>query len=222
MSSIVNKVKEALHSDKSSAPEGTHGPHGSRVANAADPRVDSDRDNSHTVGGRTAGHGEIGSGAGYSSTGTTGLHGSHGTHGAREGEFGPHGSRVANAADPRVDSDRDGSRTAGNTGYSTGNSGFSSGNTGVNSGYAGSGATGFTGTHGDATGTHGPHHSRVANAADPRIDSDRDGRGALHTGPGPAPNTAGPHNNDMLNKVDPRVDSDMDGSKTFGGNKTYQ
>jgi hypothetical protein len=80
-----------------------------------------------------------------------------------------------------------------------------------------------TGTHGASAGTYGPHGSRVANAADPRVDSDRDGRGALHgSGPGPAPNTAGPHKSDMVNKVDPRVDSDLDGSKTYGGNKTYQ
>jgi hypothetical protein len=82
----------------------------------------------------------------------------------------------------------------------------------------------------DPTGTHGPHGSRVTNAADPRIDSDRDHRGApgtagtVHAGssPGPAANTAGPHKSDVLNKIDPRVDSDLDGSKTYGGNKTYQ
>jgi hypothetical protein len=62
----------------------------------------------------------------------------------------------------------------------------------------------------------------MANAADPRIDSDRDGRGAIGTGPGPARNTAGPHSSDLANKLDPRVDSDLDGSKTMGGNKTYQ
>lgn len=45
MAGIVNKVKEALSSDKShEAPQGSTGPHGSKVANTADPRVDSDRD----------------------------------------------------------------------------------------------------------------------------------------------------------------------------------
>lgn len=45
MSGIINKVKDALHSDKThETPEGTSGPHSGRVANAADPRVDSDRD----------------------------------------------------------------------------------------------------------------------------------------------------------------------------------
>jgi hypothetical protein len=301
MSSIVNKVKEALHSDKSSntthhdtssgAAEGTYGPHSSRVANAADPRVDSDRDGSHNTG-RTAGHGEYGSSghttgitgssglghtsgtregehgphntrtanaldprvdsdrdgsynlggsgttAGYGSTGhSTGVTGTSGlghSSGTREGEHGPHGSRVANALDPRVDSDRDGSRNAGaaggyNTGHNTGatslgSSGYgSSGHTGTTGHHAGSGATGMTGTHGAPAGTYGQHDSRIANAADPRIDSDRDGRGAVgHHAPGPAPNTAGPHKSDMLNKLDPRVDSDLDGSKTTGGNKTYQ
>ncbi|KAK3378608.1 hypothetical protein B0H63DRAFT_252398 [Podospora didyma] len=244
--------------------EGVHGPHGSRVANALDPRVDSDRDGSNTVGGnnRTAGHNEFGSSntntfgsTGHSTLGSSGRHepigatGNHntfgsatghnthntstlGSSGTAEGAHGPHSSRVANALDPRVDSDRDGSRTAGNTGtYNTQHTGISStGHTGIggthnnqHSGLAGSGATGMTGTHGAPTGTYGTHNSRVANAADPRIDSDRDGRAAFNgSGPGPAPHTAGPHSNDMMNKLDPRVDSDLDGSKTIGGNKTYQ
>lgn len=278
MSSIVNKIKEKVHPDNKAhhgAPEGTHGPHDSRVANAADPRVDSDRDGSHTAG-RTAGHGEYGSGLGTGSV--EGVHGPHNsrianaadprvdsdrdgsktvgnthstgtgfgnthtagtgfgstgrtTGGTTEGLHGPHNSRVANTVDPRVDSDRDGSNTFGNS--RTTGTGFGSGTTGgitggglgganTHSHHAGSGMTGMTGTHGDPTGTHGPHNSRVANAADPRVDSDRDGRGALHTGPGPASNTAGPHNSDIANKLDPRVDSDLDGSKTVGGNKTYQ
>jgi len=75
----------------------------------------------------------------------------------------------------------------------------------------------------------------MANKADPRVDSDLDGRGnnhgAIHgglmgsgthatPGSGTAQNTAGPHNSDMMNKLDPRVDADLDGSKTIGGNKT--
>jgi hypothetical protein len=238
MSGIVNKIKEAVHSDSNkshhSAPEGTHGPHNSRVANAADPRVDSDRDGSNTMGtgttGRTAGHGEFGSTNPFSSnthsTGT-GVTGSS-NYGTAEGVHGPHSSRLANAADPRVDSDRDGSnnmgaaRTGNNQGFGSsamGTMGTESGNT---YGAPGSGATGMTGTHGAPAGTHGPHGNRMANLADPRVDSDRDGRAAIGTGPGPASNTAGPHKSDMMNKVDPRVDSDLDGSKTMGGNKTYQ
>lgn len=202
MSGIVNKIKEAVHSDNKAthgAPEGTHGPHNSRIANAMDPRVDSDRDGSRKVGpntGRTAGHGEFGSNFGSGNTGTA----------TSEGLHGPHSSRVANAMDPRVDSDRDGSRNMGAAG------GFSSTGNNYGSGPS-SGVTGMTGTHGDPAGTHGPHGSRLSNIADPRVDSDRDGRGAIGTGP---------HNSDMLNKADPRVDSDLDGSRTLGGNKTYQ
>ncbi|KAK0745411.1 hypothetical protein B0T21DRAFT_408430 [Apiosordaria backusii] len=284
MSSIVNKIKEVVHSDKShhGAPEGTSGPHNSRVANAADPRVDSDRDGSHTAGrttgttgvGRTAGHGEFGSGgygtgtsegisgphnsrvantldprvdsdrdgsrtagntghttgAGFGNTGHTtgtGFGNAGRTAGTTEGLHGPHNSRVANTLDPRVDSDRDGSNTLGSSGTGTHTTAGFGGNTGIGSGNtrrmnAGTGKTGMTGTHGDPTGTHGPHNSRIANAADPRVDSDRDGRGAIHSGPGPARNTAGPHSSDMANKLDPRVDSDLDGSKTVGQNRTYQ
>ncbi|PTB42481.1 hypothetical protein M441DRAFT_57224 [Trichoderma asperellum CBS 433.97] len=85
-------------------------------------------------------------------------------------------------------------------------------------------------------GTYGPHTSRVANAADPRVDSDADhrrrvglgtgagsgaaARGGVGAGSGgnsrpifppgvggPAPTTAGPHRHDVLNKLDPTVDS---------------
>jgi hypothetical protein len=76
--------------------EGVAGPHNSRIANTLDPRVDSDRDGSTRVGG---------------TTGTTGTHATHGTHtgttggvtsgtagGAREGEYGPHSSRLANVS----------------------------------------------------------------------------------------------------------------------------
>jgi hypothetical protein len=204
--------------------EGTHGPHSSRAANAMDPRVDSDRDNSKTMGGGTGGMG-MGTGrtAGHGEYGSTG----YGT-GTAEGTHGPHSSRAANAMDPRVDSDRDNSKTMGGTGAGPMGGGIRStgGMTGSQhtpgTGAGGSGMTGMTGTHGEPTGTHGPHSSRMANAADPRVDSDRDGRGAIGTGPGPARNTAGPHSSDMANKMDPRVDSDLDNSRTMGGNKTYQ
>ncbi|KAI1350992.1 hypothetical protein F5Y01DRAFT_284331 [Xylaria sp. FL0043] len=233
MSGIVNKVKEAVsghHSTStSSAPEGTHGTHNSRVANAADPRIDSDRDHRAAPGSTVGGTHEYTSGNNYSHTGTTGVtgastgaYGTTGTTGtAREG---PHSSNMANKMDPRIDSDRSGQRMGNTAGDQ-----FGSGPEGV----------------------HGPHSSRIANAADPRVDSDRDasrtvgntyGSSGTHgtTGahgthgtthptsqiggnfaPGPAPNTAGPHKSDALNKADPRVDSDLDGSKTVGGNKTY-
>lgn len=218
MSGLVNKVKEALHHDKPNetgthntshtshgAPEGTHGPHSGRVTNAADPRVDSDRD--HRAAPGTYGHS------------TTGYNDPEGVHGS-------HGSRLANAADPRIDSDRD-HRGAPGTGVGHNTHSEINSHAGHNT-HTHTGGAGMTG-YNDPTGTHGTHNSRVANAADPRFDSDRDHRGApgsagtahYGSGPGPAPHTAGPHGKDMMNKADPRIDSDLDGSKTMGGNKTF-
>ncbi|ETS81347.1 hypothetical protein PFICI_06349 [Pestalotiopsis fici W106-1] len=252
MSNIINKVKDALHSDKDKtheAPQGSHGPHNSRVANTADPRVDSDRDHRanptthYGEGAAARPHEGVGS-TGFGSTGThtgthtgahTGTHaggiGSTGAYDTAEGVHGPHGSRMANAADPRIDSDRDHRGAPGHT------TGLGSSGLGSNT-HSGIGATGTHGTHGTHSsgltgstgygsnapeGTYGTHNSRVANAADPRIDSDRDHRGTAATSHvGPAQNTAGPHKSDMLNKVDPRVDSDLDGSKTVGKDQTHR
>ncbi|KAI1128825.1 hypothetical protein F5Y10DRAFT_291610 [Nemania abortiva] len=241
MSNIVHKVKDAVtgHHTTSSAPEGTHGTHNSRVANAADPRIDSDRDHRAAPGSTVGGTHEYTSGGQYThgaggygtanTAGTTGGYGTAGTTGAlgstgATGREGPHQSNMANKLDPRIDSDRSGQRMGNTAGDRFG---------------------------GTAEGVHGPHTSRLANAADPRVDSDRDAsrtvgntygssgtygttgahgtHGTTHGtaqlggnyAPGPAPNTAGPHKSDMMNKADPRVDSDLDGSKTFGGNKTY-
>jgi hypothetical protein len=271
MSSIVNKVKDALHSDKSSSTthttgahhtttggtaEGVAGTHNSRVANSADPRIDSDLDGSRTVGnthstthstnpltgnhstthGATPLTGTTGTHNTHGSTGLPGT-GTHGTHshvdhtGAGSGLTGgtthstgytaPHNSAVANKLDPRV-----GDTTAHTTG-----------------GYSGTHVGNTTGTHTGTTGgiSHstnaGPHNSNLANKADPRVDSDLDGRGNRHgaatggiigasgshatPGSGTAQNTAGPHNSDLLNKADPRIDSDLSGGKTYGGNKTH-
>ncbi|TGJ81460.1 hypothetical protein E0Z10_g7301 [Xylaria hypoxylon] len=167
MSSIVNKVKEAVsghHKDNtsSSAAEGTYGTHNSRVGNAADPRIDSDRDHraapSSKVGGTheyTSGDNYSHSGAGgygSSTTGTTGGYdsstGEYGSSGTgATGREGPHSSNTANKLDPRIDSDRSGARMGNTAGDQ-----YGSGPEGV----------------------HGPHSSRIANAVDPRVDSDRD------------------------------------------------
>ena len=193
--------------------EGVAGPHGSRVANAADPRVDSDRDGSRTAAGTTAGTG------GYPST-----------------NAGPHDSKIANKLDPTVDSDMDGSRNMGVTSgqRTAGYSGTTAGN------HMGSSTTHGHQTGGISSSTNnGPHNSNIANTVDPRVDSDLSSTGNRHganthggimgssgthatPGSGTAQNTAGPHNSDMMNKLDPRVDADLDGSKTYGGNKTHQ
>ncbi|KAH8197217.1 hypothetical protein TruAng_008634 [Truncatella angustata] len=79
---------------------------------------------SHT-GRNLAGAGAIAAGAGYGVSRLAQHHNEpsigqrdsslQGNSGQREGGTGLHNSRAANALDPRVDSDRDGSRTAGNT-----------------------------------------------------------------------------------------------------------
>ncbi|KAH8671304.1 hypothetical protein BX600DRAFT_509986 [Xylariales sp. PMI_506] len=223
MSGLVNKVKEALHSDKShEAPEGTHGPHGSRVANAADPRVDSDRDHRANPASNIGGTGT------YGSAGTTGSYepghsrtyepGRTGTYETAEGVHGPHSSRMANAADPRIDSDRDHrANPASNVG---GTGTYGSTGTG-NYGSAGTGNYGSAGT-GNAFSSTGATEGAYDRRGAPGSTFGASGTGAhLGSGPGPAPKTAGPHKSDMMNKADPRVDSDLDGSKTFGGNKTF-
>jgi hypothetical protein len=151
-----------------------------------------------TTGHSTTGH----STTGHSTTG-------HSTN------AGPHNSNIANAADPRVDSD---------------NSRYAGGNSGVTGGYTGAG----TGIHSTSGSTNaGPHSSNLVNAADPRIDSDNSrithgnaghsttgGYGASHS----TNTTAGPHDSNVANKLDPRVDSDLDGSRNLGaaeGNTGY-
>lgn len=195
----MDKIKDKLHigssnntSNTSGTAEGVSGPHSTRTANALDPRVDSDRDNSTTVGntgygsntGTAGGYGST-TGAGYGST----------TGGTAEGTSGPHGSRIANALDPRVDSDRDNSATVGGTGYGAGTTGqhHHHGTTGGFGGPTGVTGTGFgsatdpsygSTTGGTAEGMSGPHGSRIANTLDPRVDSDRDNSATLGGGAG--------------------------------------
>ncbi|KAK1771127.1 hypothetical protein QBC33DRAFT_232391 [Phialemonium atrogriseum] len=242
MSSIVNKVKDALNPDKSHGSEGTHGTHGTQGTHGAREGEYGSSTGGYTQGpGQTAGGVGIGRNAGASYnegyTGTTGATGN-----VREGEYGPHSTRLGNAADPRVDSDLDSSRTTGRHAGAAGAGGLGTSGGGIGShagsgagyggvgtgaapasygaaGYggagAGSGATGIGGTQGASTGTYGQQGTR--------FESDRDGRTAYAGGaPGPAPGTAGPHKSDLLNKADPRVDSDQDASRTLGSNRTYQ
>ena len=104
---------------------GSGGPHESNLANRADPRIDSDFDSNRQPGSGLTGTSTTGTGAGLGSS-TTGQHG--------YGTAGPHDSNLANKADPRVDSDLDGSRgigssTTGMTGGSTHGSGLTGTNT---------------------------------------------------------------------------------------------
>ncbi|KAI9641875.1 hypothetical protein NHQ30_009742 [Ciborinia camelliae] len=265
--STMQKVKDVLHiggnkdtttgtthtgTTHTGHAEGSHGPHSSSVANAADPRVDSDLDGNRLPNKTSAGYGTQDAAygttgahtgthtgthipgtthSGTTHTGTTGTHipgtTQHQAHGHAEGSHGPHGSSALNAADPRVDSDLDGNRLPNMT-----SSGY-----GTKDAY-GSGVTGSTGTHhhqgttaGNTVGgtgfgggiSHstnaGPHNSNLANAADPRVDSDLSNTGNRHgastghsafgvsgshatPGSGTAQNTAGPHNSDLLNKLE--------------------
>jgi hypothetical protein len=224
MSNIVEKVKDkveqVLHKDHHHTATGTGGttthtgPHSSGIANAADPRVDSDRDGSANLGAANYGPG------GQQTTGVTGTAGAYNNASTNAG---PHDSNLANKLDPRVDSDRDGSTNLGAASYGPGaqnTSSYTTGGAGYNTSSTGYGST-----------NAGPHDSNLLNKLDPRADSDRDGSanfGAASYGPG-ANNTAntssgynsgsvntGPHSSNLANKLDPRVDSDRDGSANAG------
>lgn len=98
MSSIINKVKDAVTHDKHEKPSHSTsaGPHDSNMANKVDPRVDSDRDGraQHT-------YGTTGMNTGMNS-GNTYAQNEYGTGSTNAG---PHNSNIANKADPRIDSD---------------------------------------------------------------------------------------------------------------------
>jgi hypothetical protein len=98
----------------------TSGPHGSDMANRADPRIDSDMDGSRTMGGsggmRGTGNqpGMAHTGGHAPGSGMGGDYGSSATPGSgNAANAGPHNSKMMNQLDPRVDSDMDGSKTAG-------------------------------------------------------------------------------------------------------------
>ncbi|KAK4184292.1 hypothetical protein QBC35DRAFT_506274 [Podospora australis] len=161
---FMNKLDPSVNSTQDKAPlqnnipEGTYGPHSSRIANALDPRVDSDLDRNRGMDHRT-GHPLAGNPP-HVSGGPTAMPPT--MHGAvPEGTYGPHSSRAANALDPRVDSDRDrGYNTTGMTGPSS-----STRHTG--------GVGGVANSHlpGPAPNTAGPHRSDLLNKLDPAVDS---------------------------------------------------
>lgn len=239
MSNLINKVKEAVtghhnttsdnattagHHHGSLTQHGTTtgvgstglGPHDSSLGNKIDPRVDSTTGQSTSSGMTGTGH--------HSTTGHN-LSGTHGNTGVTG--VGPHSSSLANKADPRVDSDLDGSRKMGAA--STTHHGTTG--TGLTGTHHNTTGTGVTGTHGN-TGVSGagPHDSKLANKMDPRVDSDLDGSrnmGAAgttgirhgqsgvghtsgsgitgsHTGTH-SHHTSGPHSTETANKLDPRI-----------------
>ncbi|KAL8809195.1 MAG: hypothetical protein Q9200_003624 [Gallowayella weberi] len=189
---VSGKVDDLVHG----------GEHHTETANRLDPHVSGGRGplEHTTVGGSGSGLGGSTGSSGYGSSNTT---------------AGPHSSNLGNKADPRVDSDLDGSRGLGS---STHQSGYGS-------------STGTTGGYGSSNTTAGPHSSNLGNKADPRVDSDRDGSRGLGSsthqpgygsstgttgGYGSSNTTAGPHSSNLGNKADPRVDSDLDGSRGYG------
>jgi len=225
-SNVANTADPRVDSDRSTQLGGgaynqstssNYGPHDTNTANAVDPRIDSDRDGRASYGST----GPAGSTPAYGSTGSTGF--APTTHSSTQPLSTGAGSTGAYG-------------TTGTTG-STG----TYGNTGT------TGTTGAYGTTGSTTGdaldssrstNHGHHDSNVVNKADPRIDSDRDGRasygstgaagttgttgttGAYGSVPstnsaatGPASSTAGPHSSNVANEADPRVDSDQSKAK---------
>ncbi|KAI4176589.1 MAG: hypothetical protein LQ343_000880 [Gyalolechia ehrenbergii] len=200
------------------------GPHSSTLTSKTDPRVDSDLDRSSGLGSqgttgnasaltgsslpdRTVGDTENTSGAGRSfplggtSSGTA--------------TSGPHTSNLTKKADPRADSDRDGSRGLG------GSSGLGSG-TGatVSSAHQGElsrsnvGGTSAPSTgqtlprgYGEETWTHDHNKHGHDYIGDP-CENEPPAPGAVHF-------TSGPHSLDTTNRLDPRVSGgDLEGTSS--------
>lgn len=173
------------------------GPHTSNIANQADPRVGISTGPYSTQGVTSGGYSNPNN---YETPGRI----SSDYNNPRSTNAGPHGSNIANMADPRVDSDRS---KFGNTG------GMTSGGYNVENPRLANA------------------EPNVTNRTDPNTNSGLDNRdltssvapaGSSYTTPGSgtAQNTAGPHNSDLLNKLDPRVDSNLDNSRTIGRDAT--
>ncbi len=191
----------------------TAGPHSSNLANRMDPRIDSDRDGSRTVGTTGLGSSTLGTGSTHPThAGTGGLTGAgllgdervprdthhHGHSGTGRASSPGHVTQFPSEADafpegaPGTDL-----RSHYHTPHST--------RAGALLDPQADSSTATGAGIGSTTGTHAPHlPERSAARAEP--DS---------TG-GHASTTAGPHKSNLLNRLDPRVDSDQDGSRTFG------
>ncbi|AEO68310.1 uncharacterized protein THITE_136342 [Thermothielavioides terrestris NRRL 8126] len=178
--------RQPMAQTRSGVPEGTYGPHRSRLANALDPRVDSDLDSTWAGAGMGAGGGLGGGEAVPASAAATGAGAGvmGGAAGAARGRgvpvaertYGPHSSRLANALDPRVDSDRDRHVGPGAT-HAPGAAAAGTAGAGYGAARTSAGAGGVAGTQ-----TAGPHRSNLMNKLDPRVDSTT---GAWKGGAGP-------------------------------------
>lgn len=163
----------------------------------------SDTDRAFPLGGQSA----TTSGSEYpsGSTATTGT------------TVGPHSSSLANKADPRVDSDRDGSKTAGsNTGYGSTSAGYGATSTGYGSGTGPTTGTthqgtlerdgGLAGATGIGSGvSHGPESWKHDHGIHGHV---YEGDPCEHGEAVPGPHfTTGPHVTDTANRLDPHVAS---------------
>jgi hypothetical protein len=263
MSSIINKVKDVLHGDShsntsgttttgntttthgthSGVPEGTAGPHNSRVANTVDPRIDSDLDGRATQGnsgltGTTHNQGNAGltgtthhhhqghSGLTGTSqnTGYTGTTGNSGVTGPTGNVSGVSGSGYNNTTgtEPvhssnllnKLDPRVDSTAVNSSSTYGAGQTG--------QTGTAGSGYNTTTGNHSNLTGTghhHSGHHTTAGNSGVTGTGyNTTTGNNSGLTGAG-YDNTTGTgpvHSSNLANKLDPRVDS----SATYGAGQS--
>ncbi|PTB69357.1 hypothetical protein BBK36DRAFT_1137795 [Trichoderma citrinoviride] len=197
----------------------TAGPHRHDIVNKLDPTVDSGTGGMQVLSSAPNTTNAAAGVSGMPATGGSTALGSNNPYGTQTQPV--HNSRMANALDPRVDFTQQ--QQQGGANYYTKGTNVVPGGT----------AAGATPRH-VPEGTYGPHGSRMANAADPRVDSDADRHriggttragaaagsvgGATGAGAnakpiyppgvgGPAPTTAGPHRHDILNKLDPTVNS---------------
>jgi len=132
-----------------------------------------------SVGGTLGGVGAHGT---TSLTEKEGHHGHH--HGATTGHSstaGPHNSNALNKADPRVDSDRDGSRTVGNTTGTQGTHHTSTTGAGLGAGSGSAIGSGSSAPH--TTGTGVGHNNQtehkkpsLMDKLNPKVDADGDGK----------------------------------------------
>lgn len=172
-SNVANKLDPRVDSDRSNDYSSSNtgynqGQHGvsSLLSDRAADKVESHHQPGYVATGNHSDN--IGMSNRFDDYTSSGTHGTHGTSGGLTGNTssgynttdGPHNSNAANKLDPRVDSDRDGSRTTGQTGYG---SSTGSGYDNNNSSSYGSGNTG--------SGSIPPHNSSLLNKLDPRVDT---------------------------------------------------